>query len=216
MIRVRQAVAAVFVLAAALTVVGPAYAEEDGPRALVAEFQNGLLGVMKEAKALGVKGRFERLTPMIDKTFNLQVMIATITAPYWRAASDEQRGKLLAAFRRMSIASAATLFDDYEGEQFKLIGERKGAGPTMLVDTRIDQIKDDPVDITYVTAKIRDRWWIIDIVVDSGISELTTRRSDYQRLLREGGVSRLTAGLEDKAANLLAGKERARTETAQH
>ena len=216
MIRLKQAFAAVFVLAAALTAVGPAYADDDGPRALVAEFQNGLLGVMKEAKALGVKGRSERLTPMIDKTFNLQVMIATITAPYWRAAPDEQRRHLLAAFRQMSIASAATLFDDYEGEQFKVIGERKGSGPTVLVDTQIEQTSGDPVDITYVTAKIRDRWWIIDIVVDSGISELTTRQSDYQKLLREGGISRLTVGLEEKAANLLAGKEKARTETAQH
>lgn len=214
MIRVNHALAAALALAAISTAALPARAQEQDARTVVAGFQSGLLRVMKEAKALGVKGRFERLTPVIDKAFNLQVMIATVTAPYWKAASDAQRARLLAAFRRLSAASAATLFDDYDGETFRILGERKGSGPTMLVDTQLVQTKDDPVDITYVTANIRDRWWVIDIIVEGGISELTTRRSDYQNLLKEGGIDRLTAGMEAKADNLLAGKEKARAEGA--
>jgi phospholipid transport system substrate-binding protein len=211
--RSKRAFTALLVLAVVSMTAG-ASAQEPDARAVVAEFQNGLLGVMKDAKALGVNGRFDRLLPVIDKAFGLPVMVATVTAPYWRSASAAQQAKLLAAFRRMSVASTATLFDDYGGETFRIVGERKGRGPTELVDTQIVLTRDDPVDVTYVAAKIRDRWRIIDIVVDKGISELATRRSDYQNLLREGGIDRLTAALEQKADNLLAGKEKARAEGA--
>ena len=214
MIRMIRALAAALALAVISTTAVPALAQTQDARTVVADFQSGLLGVMKDARALGVKGRFDRLKPVVEKAFNLPVMIATVTTPYWQSATDAQRARLLAAFRRMSVASSATLFDDYGGETFKIIGERKGNGPTMLVDTQLIEPRDEPTDITYVTANIRGRWWIIDIVVDKGISELTTRQSDYQNLLKEGGVDRLTAGLEQKADNLLAGREKARAEGA--
>lgn len=203
------------VLAAALAgwlAPAPAAAAADSAGATVGRFQQALLGVMKQAKALGIRGRFDRLVPVVEQSFNLPVMIATASAPYWKAGTEDQRARLVTAFRRMSIASAATLFDDYGGQSFRTLGERKGRGPVMLVDTQIVQPKDDPVTITYVVAQIRGRWWIVDIVVAGGISEITVRRSEYLALLKEGGLDRLVAALERKADNLLAGREKARAE----
>lgn len=199
----------VAVLLAILVVRPSAAAEEDGARAVVAGFQQGLLGAMKDARTLGIKGRADRLMPFIETAFNLPVMIATASAPFWQGATAEQRAALVESFSRMSIASAATLFDSYSGETFRIAGTRKGNGPTLLVDTQIVRPKRDPVNITYVAANIRGRWWIVDIIVGGGISELTVRRSEYQSILKEGGVASLVATLSRKAENLLAGKEKA-------
>jgi phospholipid transport system substrate-binding protein len=207
---VRIAIAAAWMLAASLGA-QPATANE-AARAVVAEFQQGLLGVMKEAKALGVAGRAERLSPVVEKAFNLPVMIATVAAPFWRPATPDQREALVSAFRSMSVASAATLFDGYSGESFRTVAHRPGSGGTVLVDTQIVRPGRDPVTITYVAANVRDRWSIVDIIVGSGISELTVRRSEYQTLLQQGGVPRLVAALRQKAENLLAGKEKAQVE----
>jgi phospholipid transport system substrate-binding protein len=198
--------------AALLLLLSPPFiasAAEKTASGMVRSFQDGLSGVMQNAKQLGLRGRYDALAPIIEKSFHLPVMISSASRPYWRAASDDQRERLIAAFRRMSISAVATLFDNYDGETFKVVRERDVEGPTVLVDTQIVPREDDPVDITYVTARIKDRWWIIDVIVGGGISEIAVRRSEYLALLKEGGPERLVAALEGQADRLLAGAEKA-------
>jgi ABC-type transporter MlaC component len=60
------------------------------------------------------------------------------------------------------------------------------------------------VDIAYVTKKIKDRWRIIDVIVDNGISELMVRRSEYNLILKKKGVPGLVSLLNRKADELVA------------
>ena len=55
-------------------------------------------------------------------------------------------------------------------------------------------------------ARLGDRWWIIDVIVGGGISEVAVRRSEYQKLPAEGGIERLIAALAKKADDLIAGR----------
>jgi len=186
-----------------------AFADSSSPSALVSRFQHVLLETMREAKILELRGRISKLQPLIVETFHLRLMIATAAAPYWRPAPPEPRKALLAAFERMSVSSLATLFDDYGHETFEIVRERPTGGPAVLVDTRIVRPERDPIGITYVTARLGDRWWIIDIIVGGGISEIKVRRGEYLSLLKQGGLPRLTRALSEKAERLMSGKETA-------
>lgn len=188
--------------------VSTAFADPASPSALVSRFQGGLLETMRGAKVLGVQGRFRKLEPLIGDVFHLPLMVATAAAPFWRPSPGPQRRALVAAFERMSISSVATLFDDYGNEKFEIVRERKTRGPTVLVDTRIVRPANDPIDITYVTARLSGRWWIIDIIVGGGISEIKVRRAEYMLSLKQGGLPALTRKLLEKAERLLAGKEK--------
>ena len=181
-------------------------AEQGKPSALVQAFQSDLLEVMKQGKELGVAGRYARLAPMIERSFHLTLMIATSSSPYWHKATPEQRRRLVEAYKRMSGSVLATYFDDYGGETFETVREREGPQRTVLVDTRVVRPDDDPVNISYVLIRLGERWWIIDVIVGGGISEVAVRRSEYQKLLAEGGIERLISTLDDKADKLLAGK----------
>ncbi len=183
-----------------------ANAEQGRPSALVRAFQSGLLEVMKQSKELGVAGRYARLAPMIERSFHLTLMIATSSSPYWRKAAPEQRRRLVSAYQRMSVSIVATLFDSYDGERFETFRERQGPQRTVLVDTRVVRPDDDPVNISYVVARLGERWWIIDVIVGGGISEVAVRRSEYQKLLAEGGIERLISALGRKADDLMAGR----------
>lgn len=186
----------------------PVLADNSSARGVVEGFQASLLGVMKRAKKLDVKSRFGELEPVIGDRFHLPLMIATATAPYWKAGSREQRSKLLAAFRRMSASALATLFDGYDGEYFQTERERKTSGPVVIVDTQIIRKKKDPVNISYVSVKLKNRWWIIDVIVAGGISEIRARRSEYSALLKKEGLDGLAAALAQSADRLLSGKEK--------
>ena len=185
-------------------IISPMQSWADSAGNHVAEFQAGLLSVMKEAKVLGVKGRFERLEPIIKQSFHMSLMAGLSAGPYWSKASDEQQQKLVNAFTTMSIATLATLFSGYSGEQFIVTGERPGPQGITFVNTSLKVPgRDKDVLISYVTRKFEGQWLIIDVIVDGGISELKVRISEYRQTLNTGGIEALITLLTNKSKDLL-------------
>ncbi len=205
---VPTALAFLFVLVAAvpagvLTAL-PAAAQEDPARTVIQRFQQSLLAVMKEAKTLGVTGRYQRLQPRIEEAFHLPLMIRVATGSFWRKADEEQQARLVAAFKRLSISTYANRFDGYSGQVFEIADQRPGPQKTVLVKTRIVSPGDSPARLTYVVKEFEGQWRIVDILLDNDISELAVRRSEYSRLLKKNGVDALIATLNDKADGLVA------------
>ena len=191
----------VFLVAFAFAKAGAA--SDDSPRAIVTQFQDSLVGVMKEAKALGVRGRYERLAPVVERAFHLPAMTQMATGSTWAEANGEQRKEMVGAFRRMSISTLATLFDGYSGEAFKFVEEHGGPQNTRIVETQIIKSDKSTNDIAYVAHRFASRWYLIDVVVDRGISEISVRRSEYARVLKDRGADGLIAILNGKADELL-------------
>lgn len=180
-----------------------AQAGGESPSAVVSSLQAGLLSTMKQAKALGIRGRYERLTPVIKQNLDLPLIMATASAPYWQDGTQQQRSRVRQAFLRMIASQVATYFDDYGGETFRVVRERKTGGPTVLVDTQVVRPQQDTVHITYVTAKAGNRWWIIDIIVEGGISAVKVHRSEFLALLKQGGLDGLAHALNTQADTVL-------------
>jgi len=174
------------------------------PAQVVSAFHDSLLGVMKEAKTLGGKGRFERLAPTIKESFHLPLMIQVASSSYWKKADTTQVEKLVEAFTRLSVSTYASQFNGYSGQAFKTTGTEAGPQKTTLIRTQIINPGSDPVDLTYVTRKIKGSWRIIDVLLAGGISELAVRRSEYRRILKSKGIDGLIAALNAKADQLLA------------
>ncbi len=176
---------------------------QSSPSDNVTAFHESLLGVMKEAKTLGVKGRFEKLASPLKQNFHFRLMIQVAAGSYWRKSGPAQIDRLVDAFTRLSISTYASRFDGYSGQSFETEGEKPGPQKTILVKTRIIDPGSDPVDLTYVTRKIKGEWRIIDVLLDTGISELAVRRSEYRRVLKTGGIDGLIDTLNRKADQLL-------------
>ena len=60
-----------------------------------------------------------------------------------------------------------------------------------------------------MTAKIQGRWWIIDVIVAGGISEVKVRKNEFSAVLKKGGLDELISVLNARADALLSGKEKA-------
>ena len=193
-----------FVLCLGASFLAPTPAvSDDSPRTIVTEFQNSLIAVMKEAKTLGVRGRYERLNPIVERSFHIPLMTQMATAGAWPEASNEKRVEVVRAFRRMNIATLATLFDGYDGETFHILGEREGPQNTRIIETQIIKADKSTNDIAYIARQISSRWFLIDVVVDRGISEVSVRRSEYARILKDQGINGLITVLNGKADELL-------------
>ena len=173
------------------------------PSEVVDRFHEVLLSVMKKASSTSVTARYNELKPEIEKAFNLPFMIRITVGPRWNTANNQQKRELIEAFKSMSVGTYASRFDGYSGQLFKTLKVRNGPRGTRLVDTRIESPNDESVRITYVMGKFGDKWKIIDVLLDRGISEMAVRVSEYRSILRSRGVGSLASALSKKAANLL-------------
>jgi phospholipid transport system substrate-binding protein len=182
----------------------PAARAESGSASDTAQrFQAELLDVMKIADTLDVGQRFKRLAPTVDRSFHLPLMTQIATGQSWSRATMDEREKLVQAFRRMSIATLATLFSGYSGETFHVTDEKPGPSQTKLVLTHLLKTDGEKVQIAYIVRQFKVGWRMIDVIVDNGISELKVRRSEYNLVLKKGGVPALIALLNGKADELM-------------
>lgn len=171
---------------------------------VVERFQATLIEVMKEAETHSVQQRFDRLAPSVDKSFHMPLMAQIASGNHWKDATTNERLRLISAFRRMSIATLATLFDGYADEAFVLVDEKPGPQKTLLVMTKLVKSDKSTIDIAYVTRRFKEGPRIIDVILDNGISELKVRRSEYRLILQNERIPGLIALLNGKADELIA------------
>lgn len=178
---------------------------QDAPRSpttVVQRLNDALLDVMTEADALGLDGRYDRLEPVLKDLFAFPTMARVAAGGHWRSLETEQRDRLTDAFTRFSIATYASRFAGYSGEQFRIETEEEAARGSMLVRSQIITGDGETVRLDYLLRKDSGIWRIFDIYLDGTISELATRRSEYTSILDNQGYDGLMTRLEGRIADL--------------
>ena len=166
-------------------------------------FYDALLDVMKRAKTLGLKGRYDVLAPAIEATFDLPAMTRIAVGPRWTSIPKDVQSALVDAFSRMTIATYASRFDGYSGERFEVDPDVESRGTGSVVHTRIVQPKGDPVTLNYLMRHGADRWKAIDVYLTGTISELATRRSEFNSILGTGGPQKLVESLRQQTDRMM-------------
>lgn len=173
-----------------------------GPTEIIQNFYNNLLDTMKQASALGVRGRYQKLEPVILKTCDLPYMAKlTIGGLVWNGLPADKKQQAAKAYGRYLTAVYATQFDGYSGERFEALGTQK-IQHGLWVKTRIIKSDGEPVSINYLVHDNAIGWQVRDVYEAGSISELATQRSDFSQILRTGGIDGLIAALNKKADDL--------------
>lgn len=170
------------------------------PAAVVEEFQNTLLSVMKAADKLGFKGRFERLEPAVTVSHDLQAIAQIAVGHHWDQLSDQQRTRLVDTFTTLSIATYAHRFDGYSGETFETHSSDKLSTNVAGVHSVFVKTDGEEIRFDYLLRQSDDQWRIVNIVVD-GVSDLALKRSEYTEILDSDGFDALLQRLNEKIAD---------------
>ena len=191
------------ILAAALTLsASGALAADDPAAARVEAFDAQLTSVMKDGPTLGANGRYRRLSPVVQDAFDLALMTRFAVGPAWASMSDADHQALVRAFGRLTAANYAHNFDRYDGERFEVSPTVQTRGPDKVVQSRLIPKDHAPVNLAYRMRQSGGAWKIVDVYYD-GVSQLTTRRSDFAQPVAAGGAKALLTHLEHASAKLL-------------
>lgn len=169
---------------------------------VVERFHAALIGVMRDARRLGVRGRFDRLAPIMAQSFDLAAMARIAVGPPWTGFPPADQASLTEAFIRWSIATYAARFDGYAGESFTTMATQTQPNGDALVRTTLNRTGgQEPVVLSYLLRGNPPR--IVDIYLTGTISELASRRAEFTALIREGGAARVIQELQGRATRLL-------------
>ncbi len=166
----------------------------------VRRLNDGLLAIMKAGGGAGFQGRFTRLGPVVDGTFNLPLMTRLVVGSVWTTTPPVERTAVAAAFRKMTVARYASSFKAFSGESFVIDPKVEARGPDRLVHTHLIRSRAAPVALDYRLRQSGGQWRIIDIYYQNTISQIATQRSDFSRILAGGGARALTVHLNNLAA----------------
>ncbi len=194
-------------MVAGVLLLGTAVQAADSPAtAVVRRFSDALLDTLRDGQTLGYEGRFKRLQPEMQRTFDLGFMAEKVLGRHWKALSSADQERWRALFAQFTIANYAANFDRFTGQRFEILGEEPSANDTRLVKTMVKSPGAEDVELTYRLHQAGGGWRIIDIFLKGTVSELALRRSEYASVLERDGFDTLTTVLRAKIDDLAAGR----------
>jgi phospholipid transport system substrate-binding protein len=170
---------------------------EETAKQVVEMFQDQLIGVMKQGKELGFKGRYDKLDVAVKKSHDLPKIARIVVGKQWEELTPEQQTKLEAVFSELSVSAYAHNFKDFSGESFSFVSEEETGRGGVVVHTNLQIPGEKDVKFDYMMKKKDDSWQIINIIAD-GVSDLALKRSDYTSVLNREGFDALIAKIHEK------------------
>lgn len=178
-------------------------ADELSARQVVDEFQNELIVVMKDGKALGFKGRYQQLEVAVKKSHDLPKIARIVVGKQWEELTPDQQTRLEDAIAKLSISAYAHNFKEFSGEAFTFVSEEETGRGGVVIHTNLHIPGDKDVKFDYMLKKKDDGWRIINIIAD-GVSDLALKRSEYTSVLSKDGFDALLAKITEKIDNYAA------------
>ena len=179
----------------------PAAAESDAS-VVVRQLSDQLIEVMKQGRALGFKGRLDKLHPTVASAYDMVAMAKGSLGVAATKLSSEDLGRLADAYTRYSVAVYADQFADWDGERFEVGRQRPATDGMVVVPSQIFPAHGAPTEIDYVMHQDGGRWSIVDVLFDGTVSELAVHRSQFVPVFRKDGLVGLIKMLDDKSAAL--------------
>ena len=147
----------------------------------VEQLHTALMAIMQAGKAAPFPQRYDMIAPVIDRTFDLEVILRQVIGPRLAALPPDQRAAVGDAFRRYTIASYVANFDTYSGQRFDVAPVVRAAGGDRVVETQIAAASGQGYVLDYVMRQESGGWKVVDVLVDGAISRAYDRPTWWAR-----------------------------------
>ena len=173
---------------------------------VVTELQKSIMTIMKKGQDLGYTGRYQIISPTIEKTHDLENIARLVVGRHWKGLDASQKSTFVETFRNLSVSMYAGRFKDYGGEQFNVLSETSlKRKHRKLVTSHFVKSDGEKITFNYILHRIHDQWKIISVSVN-GVSDLALKRAEYGGILRKAGfptlIERLKTQIQKNAHGL--------------
>ena len=173
-----------------------AMAQSQDPSTTVERFHTALIDAMHGGDTLGFEGRRERLSPVIEDTFDLASVSKLTLGKNWQALDAIQRTTFIDKISRLAAVTLASRFTSYSGERFEIVEEKQLESGRRLVRSEF-HTGDSVVRIDYALHDSDDQWRILHAWYD-GVSGSRIHREEFAAIISREGIEGLMQQLDKK------------------
>ncbi|HTI80254.1 MAG TPA: ABC transporter substrate-binding protein [Acetobacteraceae bacterium] len=179
---------------------------DSGAVAPIRTLCDALISIMKAGHSAPFQQRFNTLAPVVDRVFDLPVVLQVSVGPTWSSLGSDQQSTLEVAFRRYTLANYVSNFDNFTGQHFEVEPDTKSLpNGEQLAQTKIISASGETHELDYVMRNVGGAWKAVDVLADGSISRVAVQRSDFRRLVARGGAQALIESLNQKTNDLSGG-----------
>ncbi len=184
---VLSTLALALVVIAALWALAPRPAAAQAADPAVAPIQSFYDTLTAAMKAGGTaKSRYDRLKPVVEKSFDLPAMTAIAVGPTWSTIPAAEQKALIDAFSRMTIANYAKNFDSFDGQKFTVEPAAIARGTERFVKSNLVS-GGESIAFNYRLHEVDGGWKVVDVYLAGNISQMAQKRSDFAATLASSG-----------------------------
>ena len=152
------------------------------------------------SKSISQKEKEIKFGELFDQNFDVPSISRFVLGKYWKQASLDQKKQFISAFRNYIVKTYSSRFNEYSGEQLKLLNFENEANPKIfLVHTALERQDAPMIKVDWRIGKKKDKFVILDIVIE-GISLAVTQRAEFVSVIEQnnGNVDSLIKLLKEK------------------
>jgi phospholipid transport system substrate-binding protein len=174
-----------------------------GPEDTIATFNDAIRQVIQSSQDSPFSERHEIMKNAVSQAFDMPVMARrTINRKTWKELTKEQKQLYIETLLTYQSAILADRFKPGSKVEFIIDEVSDGRRKTKLVKTRIIRPDDDDVKLNYLLMMRKDSWRVVDIFLNSTISEVAMRRSEYSAIVSNQGFDALIDALHEQIAEI--------------
>jgi phospholipid transport system substrate-binding protein len=175
--------------------------DKPAPEQIVKVLHEKLLYIMQNGEPLGHQGRYDALITLIPQSFNIPLISQVLLGKHWREIDEDAKSRFISLYENLIIATYASRFKDYDGENFRFTGIEELNRGRILVKTELQPASGDTVTLDYLMDNRDDRWWIISVIAN-GVNDISLKRAEYADVIKIRGYDTLLEEIENKINEL--------------
>jgi phospholipid transport system substrate-binding protein len=185
----------------------PAFAQLEGPDALIKRISQEVVDTAKNDKDIqggNQKKVLELVEAKILPHVNFQRMTSLAAGRFWREATPEQQQQLTNEFRSLLVYTYSGAISQIKDQQLEFRPLRGSAADTEVeVRSQVLQPRGEPIQLNYRLEKTPAGWKIYDVNV-LGAWLVESYKGSFATEIGKGGMDGLIKTLSDKNKRLAA------------
>ena len=144
------------------------------------------------------KNNINYVNEIVSNTYDIKKMSKIILGKFWSESKPHDKAKFIEKFTLYISSNYINMFRDikdfdYEYKDIDKIGKDYHIAYTIFKFGETEKLK-----INYMLIKNYNKWLIFDILLDGSISEIATKKSEFNETLNNGGITSLISLINEK------------------
>ena len=144
------------------------------------------------------KNSIDYVDKIISNTYDIKKMSKIILGKFWSKSKSHDKSKFIETFSLYISSNYINRFRDkksfdYEYKGIDKIGENYRIAHTIFKFGETEKLK-----INYMLVKNHRKWLIFDVLLNGSISEIATKKSEFNETLNNGGIPSLISLINKK------------------